>query len=117
MSDEEFKATLEAVMGNLADSFTKMMRDKPEYGRLFEAYEHGGIEGMLRRCENEMSMIALTAADIISVELKRDLNREEWDILQGLPLVTDKMEKAIIKSEGHSCCVDKVYQRLSTGGN
>lgn len=101
------------VMDAIGVEARKRAKQSESHERLFEAYKHGGIEGLLRRCESAMLEHALNAADLIREELGREIMKEDWELIQALPLVMYTMEKIIRSEEGYSCCVDKTYHRLA----
>lgn len=104
---------LASTIGALCKAARERAMQSDSNERLFEAYQHSGLEGLLRRCSNLMLEHALNTADLIREELGRSLTKEDWNLIQALPLVAREMENEIRETEGFSCCVDKSYQRLA----
>lgn len=108
----EFEDVLKKTLERLAKSAEDERRKSNPYKDLFSKSDT--CESLLREVEFKMTGIVLDACQVLKDKFGfKEIPQPVFDILQMLPFVETYLEKQIVKEEGISCCVDKVYHLLS----
>jgi len=104
---------LKDVINSIVDSFADDVRNTDSYKELFEKLDGNDYRALLRDLECKMESLALDAVQAIEDKFGKNITREQMDILYGLPLLSHRLEKLILKEHGSSCCVDKTFLILA----
>jgi len=108
----EFEDALKRTLNRLSEHAENERRKSEPYKDLFSKSDD--CESLLRQVEFKMTGIVLDACQVLKDKFGfRDIPHPVFDVLQMLPFLETYLEKKIVREEGNTCCVDKVYYLLS----
>lgn len=113
MSEDLIKKSICNVLNALADNAKQERQGSDAYKDLFQKCEGHDFTGLLRDAEHKMTGIALDACQVIEDKTGCKITKPLFEMLSGLPLISEELTREIRKNEGICCCVDKTFYQLN----
>lgn len=102
-------SVFEKVITDLLAKASEERKKTEPYKDMFEASQHG-LRGLLDDANSKMERIILDVAEVIEERTGANISKEMWVLLRCLPLIQDQLQSHISKTEGFSCCADKMRE-------